>query len=555
MLFNHSSQTMRGVVKRKFAEVDENPSCSSSSSPSSFSSEWDSEDDYNVSQDQDLTPHNPSPPSLPSQSILKRSKVTDGGRRVSFNQVTVFSFPRSQGFTSVPSHGGATLGMAQRHNSVRKYTVDEHALEQRRRRKERLREKMRAEKLKEFKQMTLTTENVTQLEAEELIAEDGEISLSDSEVDGEVSLQPFSYKQRQALLQASGVKLIDREEKRQLHALRLSREACGCDCQGFCEPETCACSLAGIKCQVDRFTFPCGCTKDSCGNTEGRIEFESHRVQTHYIHTVVRLGLEKRLNDERLNLVDLHTELPAELQDYEHVKEQHHPEQSIQEKRCPFAFALEEEDIALTVSTTPTFHFMPEHVGMEEDSCSSGMTDSSSSDSDTGGGFSWSLSEEVDEGFTHAIRSTGLENSNYSLCERLKTTGEPVMSGTDTTGPCPANRSDYLDENASLARHLFDDSLEDLSSAPSLDRYLDLTLSSHSDLEFFSSDFPCASLHSSFKAHRHSDGFQHLQMFSSTHLPTLCESSTHLLESLIGLNDSTMEQIYSVNNIQILQPS
>lgn len=33
-------------------------------------------------------------------------------KRVSFDGVTVFYFPRSQGFTSVPSQGGATLGKA-----------------------------------------------------------------------------------------------------------------------------------------------------------------------------------------------------------------------------------------------------------------------------------------------------------------------------------------------------------------------------------------------------------------------------------------------------------
>lgn len=72
----------------------------------------------------------------------------------------------------------------------------------------------------------------------------------DADVRDGGSPQPFTSRQRQALLQAAGVKRIEREEKRQLHALRLSREACGCDCRGFCEPETCACSLAGIKCQV-----------------------------------------------------------------------------------------------------------------------------------------------------------------------------------------------------------------------------------------------------------------------------------------------------------------
>lgn len=82
--------------------------------------------------------------------------------------------------------------------------------------------------------------------------EDLNVDVSERELEDGGFLPLFSSRQRKALLQAAGVKFIDREEKRQLHALRLSREACGCDCQGFCEPETCACSLAGIKCQVKK---------------------------------------------------------------------------------------------------------------------------------------------------------------------------------------------------------------------------------------------------------------------------------------------------------------
>ena len=77
-----------------------------------------------------------------------------------------------------------------------------------------------------------------------------ELDLSGAGPDAGSFLHPYASKQRHTLLKAAGVKKIDKEEKRQLHELRLSRENCGCDCQGFCEPETCGCSLAGIKCQV-----------------------------------------------------------------------------------------------------------------------------------------------------------------------------------------------------------------------------------------------------------------------------------------------------------------
>ncbi|TMS09892.1 Cysteine/serine-rich nuclear protein 1 [Larimichthys crocea] len=136
MYINHYSQTMRGILKRKFSEVDDNPcysSSSSSSSPSSLSSpassEWESDGESSFSDNQEFTPHSPSSTtSLPIQSILKRPKLAGTQSNVRFDQVSVFSFPRCQGFTSVPSRGGATLGMMWRHSSLEKYTVAEHAL-------------------------------------------------------------------------------------------------------------------------------------------------------------------------------------------------------------------------------------------------------------------------------------------------------------------------------------------------------------------------------------------------------------------------------------------
>lgn len=46
--------------------------------------------------------------------------------------------------------------------------------------------------------------------------------------------------------------------------------------------------------QVDRHNFPCGCSREGCGNSYGRIEFNPIRVRTHFIHTLMRLEIEKR---------------------------------------------------------------------------------------------------------------------------------------------------------------------------------------------------------------------------------------------------------------------
>ena len=63
-------------------------------------------------------------------------------------------------------------------------------------------------------------------------------------------LQPVPTRQRRALLRRSGVKKIDMEEKETCKDIRSSREVCGCECVTTCDPATCICALAGIKCQV-----------------------------------------------------------------------------------------------------------------------------------------------------------------------------------------------------------------------------------------------------------------------------------------------------------------
>lgn len=95
---------------------------------------------------------------------------------------------------------------------------------------------------------TAESEEASQLTTEDI--SDDDVDVSNVELEDGFFLQPYPAKKRRALLKTMGVKKIDREEKRELHSIRLSREDCGCDCQEFCDPETCSCSLAGIKCQV-----------------------------------------------------------------------------------------------------------------------------------------------------------------------------------------------------------------------------------------------------------------------------------------------------------------
>lgn len=126
----------------------------------------------------------------------------------------------------------------------------------------------------------------------------------DEEVDTLNYLQPVPTRKRRALLRASGVRRIDALEKDECRDIRASREFCGCTCKGRCLPDSCSCSLAGIACQVDRMSFPCGCTQEGCANASGRTEFNPVRVRAHFLHTLMRLEIEKQ-QQQGLNQADL----------------------------------------------------------------------------------------------------------------------------------------------------------------------------------------------------------------------------------------------------------
>ncbi|KAJ3587099.1 hypothetical protein NHX12_013489, partial [Muraenolepis orangiensis] len=211
-------------LKRRYEEVDHS---------SAFSTPKDSDDEVSSSDSGDSCDSLNPPSGVPfaPTSILRRHKPPPGGKRVRFDLVTVYYFPRRQGFTSVPSQGGSSLGMARHHSSIRHYTLGEFAREQDSSHRHTLRQHLRQEKLNARK-MKLTHNGT-----------------------------PLPTKRRRALLRASGVARIDARE----------------------------------KCQVDRMAFPCGCSRDGCGNMAGRIEFNPLRVRTHYLHTVMKLGLQKRI--------------------------------------------------------------------------------------------------------------------------------------------------------------------------------------------------------------------------------------------------------------------
>ncbi|KAF7489356.1 Cysteine/serine-rich nuclear protein 2 [Sarcoptes scabiei] len=223
----------------------------------------------------------------PLRSLLKMGdKESKPKKKVIFNKVTVFYFKRSQGFTCVPSQGGSTLGMENTHSHLKNFTLESHAEERKRAHREILLRQKRLES--DFNKQSSTSES-----EDDSYDDFSDLSDIDLESDSCYFLQPVPIKQRRALLRASGVRKIETAEKEECRDIRISREFCGCDCRVYCSPEVCSCYQAGIKCQVDRMSFPCGCSREGCANTNGRIEFNPIRVRSHFIHTIMRLEMEK----------------------------------------------------------------------------------------------------------------------------------------------------------------------------------------------------------------------------------------------------------------------
>ncbi|ELT96342.1 hypothetical protein CAPTEDRAFT_95933, partial [Capitella teleta] len=206
-------------------------------------------------------------------------------KSVKFAGVTVFYFPRKQGFTCVPSQGGSTLGMGDNHALMENFSLSEYSKVQQRWHKHLLYEQHCQGKLS----LPMGHKLAHALANGSVESEEEEWN-----VDEYYFLQPLATRQRRLILRQAGVKKIDGNEKEECKDIRSSREVCGCDCQVHCDPETCICSQAGIKCQVDRLSFPCGCSKDGCGNPQGRVEFNPLRVRSHFIHTLMRLELDKK---------------------------------------------------------------------------------------------------------------------------------------------------------------------------------------------------------------------------------------------------------------------
>ncbi|XP_066207285.1 cysteine/serine-rich nuclear protein 1 [Saccopteryx leptura] len=575
---------MTGLLKRKFDQLEEDDSslCSSSSSlsssghdtgpcspSSSVSAAWDVEE--GAAWDQMPLPGGNvcGTPRFTPLSILKRAPRKRPGR-VAFDGITVFYFPRCQGFTSVPSRGGCTLGMAPRHSACRRFSLAEFTQERAQARQEKLRLRLKEEKLEVLRWklaetgvpeteagLPLTVEAIDDTSVDEELA----VAVAGGQLEEMTFLQPYPARKRRALLRAAGVRKIDREEKRELQALRQSREDCGCRCDRVCDPETCSCSLAGIKCQMDHTAFPCGCCREGCENPNGRVEFNQSRVQTHFIHTLTRLQLEQ--GAERLEEL----EAPA----------QGGPPSSGGQV------------------LTPTFPLAKPPVSSElgDHSCSSDMTDSSAasgtvepsggpahsalpssgfqpgvdddslerilsfSDSDLGG-----EEEEEEEGVGN------LDNlSCFHLADIFSTGDAGGLAGWTHSSSSTSLTSGILDENANLDASCFlnvgleglgEGSLPGTSVPPSMDAgqssSVELSLSSCDSFELFQA-LPDYSLGPHYTSRKVSESLDNLE---ASHFPLPAfsppgDTSICFLESIMGLSEPAAEGLVPFMDSQLFE--
>lgn len=62
----------------------------------------------------------------PSDRVDQSIELKKPKRNIQFTGVTVYYFPRMQGFTCVPSQGGCTLGMGSQHCEEKSFSLSEH---------------------------------------------------------------------------------------------------------------------------------------------------------------------------------------------------------------------------------------------------------------------------------------------------------------------------------------------------------------------------------------------------------------------------------------------
>lgn len=209
-------------------------------------------------------------------------------KSVSFDKVTVYEFPRVQGFSCIPTRGGMTLGLDFRH--VDQYTCFIHQDTD---------GSLRPPGSNVGSETSPLVSAISEGDVLPSLHSGSDLDLPQEEVvqkekkPRRLQLEPLSCHRRRQLLLDSGVQRIDSSEAKQCRDIRASRGSCGCDCLDQCLPEACSCSLNGVPCQVEKKAFPCACLEKACKNPSGRRQYSPDIVHEHYRRTMERLEMEQ----------------------------------------------------------------------------------------------------------------------------------------------------------------------------------------------------------------------------------------------------------------------
>ncbi|XP_070386219.1 cysteine/serine-rich nuclear protein 1-like [Dermacentor albipictus] len=232
--------------------------------------------------------------------LVLESRIGDGSpggrpqrrppKTVSFGKITIYEFPRVQGFASVPGEGGMTLGMDFRHTEEYTCILGRYADQP-------------CRSPGEFMSSETSLSycgNATPPVSASMGCNRGMPQKAtgwDEGRNGRQQLEPLQWRRRRQLLHASGVRNLDSSESEACRAIRKSRGRCGCHCSEPCTPKSCSCSLDGIPCQVERDGFPCACSEQACENPCGRRQYNPDIMREHYRCTFKRLEFEKTAGD------------------------------------------------------------------------------------------------------------------------------------------------------------------------------------------------------------------------------------------------------------------
>jgi len=203
-------------------------------------------------------------------------------KQVSFSEVEMYLFERTQGFQSVPSDehkNPVSLGMTFKHTEKIVYESLDHFSKYK-----------RTEHLNKLEEFKANNENDKQdpddydeFSSKVMFVLNDKSAYENHEVEFPANIDIIFCpilspdKRRNKLIENE--REIDEEESDEILAIRKSRLVCGCQCKdSICNKETCSCYLNGIQCQLDRSKYPCSCLIKKCNNPNGLKKFDLQSV-------------------------------------------------------------------------------------------------------------------------------------------------------------------------------------------------------------------------------------------------------------------------------------